>query len=155
MKWFLALAILVHSTAIAAAQTAPIVAAASDGNATTILTSQCLKCHGPVEPKGGLDLSRRAAALKGGKSGVVLVPGSLDESSLLDRIADGEMPPNSPLAVASLSLFPLRPTGRCLPRRMRFSSRRTALRSRSASTARGRRTMPCGLTRTGAAASTR
>ena len=98
MKWFLALASLVLSTATAAAQSAPVVAAARDGTATTILTNQCLKCHGAVEPKGGLDLSRRAAALKGGKSGVVLVPGSLDESLLLDKIAEGEMPPNSPLA---------------------------------------------------------
>ena len=98
MKWFLALASLILWPPIAAAQPTAGVAATGDGNATTILTSQCLKCHGPVEPKGGLDLSRRAAALKGGKSGVVLVPGSRDESLLLDKIAEGEMPPNSPLA---------------------------------------------------------
>ena len=43
--------------------------------ATAILTGHCLACHGPDQKKGGLDLSRRATALKGGKSGVVLVPG--------------------------------------------------------------------------------
>ena len=54
----------------------------------------------PINPKAALDLSRfrSAAQLKGGKSGVVLVPGSLDDSLLVDKIADGEMPPNSPLA---------------------------------------------------------
>src|SRR5262249_37371079 len=35
--------------------------------AATILITQCLTCHGPSQKKGGLDLSRRAAALKGGK----------------------------------------------------------------------------------------
>ena len=55
-------------------------------------------CHGPEQKKGGLDLSRRAAALKGGKSGVVLVPGSPAESTLVDRITDGEMPPKNALA---------------------------------------------------------
>jgi mono/diheme cytochrome c family protein len=97
LKWFLALASLVLGTAVALAQTAPVVAGGDDGKATTILTSQCLKCHGPDRPKGGLDLSRRATALKGGKSGVVLVPGSIDESVLVDKITEGEMPPNKPL----------------------------------------------------------
>ncbi len=102
MKWFLALALvsLPHfCPALGHAQTgSPLPAAGGDAKkATAILTRQCLKCHGPDHPKGGLDLSRRAAALKGGKSGVVLVPGSLDESLLLDKIAGGEMPPNNPL----------------------------------------------------------
>jgi mono/diheme cytochrome c family protein len=66
--------------------------------AAAILTAHCLICHGPDQKKGGLDLSRRAAALKGGKSGVVLVPGSPDESVLVDKITESEMPPKKPLA---------------------------------------------------------
>ena len=68
------------------------------GAAEAILSGQCLSCHGPEQKKGGLDLSRRAALLKGGKSGVVVVPGSPDESTLIDKIADGEMPPKAALA---------------------------------------------------------
>jgi mono/diheme cytochrome c family protein len=71
--------------------------------AATILTTQCLACHGPSQKKGGLDLSRRAAALKGGKTGVVLVPGSPDESVLIDKIADGEMPPQKGLAAEQIA----------------------------------------------------
>ena len=48
--------------------------------------------------KGGLDLSRRATALKGGKSGAAIVPGSPDDSLLVDKVADGEMPPKGALA---------------------------------------------------------
>ncbi len=61
------------------------------------MSGQCLRCHGPEQKKGGLDLSRRAALLKGGKSGVVVVPGSPEESTLVDKITDGEMPPKSAL----------------------------------------------------------
>jgi mono/diheme cytochrome c family protein len=73
--------------------------------AAAILTGHCLSCHGPEQKKGGLDLSRRENALKGGKSGVVLVPGSPDESALIDKITDGEMPPKKPLAPEQIELL--------------------------------------------------
>ena len=73
--------------------------------AAAILTGHCLSCHGPELMKGGLDLSRRANALKGGKSGVVLVPGSPDESALIDKITDGEMPPKKPLAAEQINVL--------------------------------------------------
>jgi len=66
--------------------------------ASTLLANRCVSCHGPEQKKGGLDLSRRATALKGGKSGIVIVPGSPDESVLVDKIAEGEMPPKGALA---------------------------------------------------------
>jgi mono/diheme cytochrome c family protein len=62
-----------------------------------ILVDQCVSCHGPAQKKGGLDLSRRATALKGGKSGAAIVPGSPNESLLVDKIAEGEMPPKGAL----------------------------------------------------------
>jgi len=37
--------------------------------ASTILAKQCVSCHGPEQKKGGLDLSRRATALKGARAG--------------------------------------------------------------------------------------
>jgi hypothetical protein len=65
---------------------------------STILVNYCVSCHGPTQKKGGLDLSNRATALRGGKSGVVIVPGLPDESPLFDKVAEGEMPPSGALA---------------------------------------------------------
>ena len=64
---------------------------------SAILVDQCVSCHGPMQKKGGLDLSRRATAVKGGKSGTAIVPGSADLSLLVDKVAEGEMPPKEAL----------------------------------------------------------
>jgi formylglycine-generating enzyme required for sulfatase activity/mono/diheme cytochrome c family protein len=47
-----------------------------------ILEQSCVKCHGTEKPKGKLNLTTRADALKGGDNGVVLVPGKASESKL-------------------------------------------------------------------------
>jgi mono/diheme cytochrome c family protein len=105
LKHFLSFVFLALSPGFALGQTAAAGQSPSQSSASAaaaILTNHCLKCHGPDQPKGGLDLSRRASALKGGKSGVVLVPNSPDESMLIDKIADGEMPPKTALAPAQV-----------------------------------------------------
>ena len=51
-----------------------------------ILQKSCLECHGPEKPKGGLRLDSKEATLKGGKNGVVLVPGQADKSEIYRRI---------------------------------------------------------------------
>lgn len=51
-----------------------------------ILEKSCLSCHGPEKQKAKLRLDTRAAALKGGEDGVVLVPGHADKSELYRRI---------------------------------------------------------------------
>ncbi len=59
-----------------------------------ILKAYCLDCHGGgSELKGKLDLRLARTARRGGKLGPALVPGKPDESVLLDRIREGEMPP--------------------------------------------------------------
>ena len=58
-----------------------------------ILMNRCLECHGAAEKQGGLDLSTRQGLLAGGEHGPVLVPGKPEESALLNRVLDGEMPP--------------------------------------------------------------
>ncbi len=63
-----------------------------------ILSKRCLECHSGPDPKGKLDLTTRAAALKGGKNGPALVPGNLDDSELWARVESGQMPPKKPLA---------------------------------------------------------
>jgi mono/diheme cytochrome c family protein len=76
---------------------APTATTIAEG-ATKVLAEQCVSCHGPVQKKGGLDLSRRGSALKGGESGVVIVPGAPDESLLVEKITNGEMPPKGGLS---------------------------------------------------------
>lgn len=59
-----------------------------------ILKAYCLDCHGGGEQvKGKLDLRLKRFAVRGGATGPALVPGQPDESELLARVRDGEMPP--------------------------------------------------------------
>jgi mono/diheme cytochrome c family protein len=51
-----------------------------------IFQQSCIKCHGPEKQKADLRLDSKAAALKGGKDGVVLIPGQADKSDLYHRI---------------------------------------------------------------------
>lgn len=57
-----------------------------------ILNPHCLQCHGGVHQKNNLDLRTLSSALKGGKSGSVIVPGKPDESLLWKKMASDEMP---------------------------------------------------------------
>jgi hypothetical protein len=59
-----------------------------------IFQAYCTECHGEMEkPKGGLDLRLRRLAVQGGKSGAAIVPGKPEDSFLLERVRDREMPP--------------------------------------------------------------
>ena len=59
-----------------------------------LLIRNCLRCHNASDPAGGLDLTDAHRARAGGESGTAaIVPGKPDESYLLDRVRDGEMPP--------------------------------------------------------------
>lgn len=63
-----------------------------------ILEQSCIKCHGTEKPKGRLNLTTRADALKGGDDGTSLVPGKPAESPLytttiLPADHDDVMPP--------------------------------------------------------------
>lgn len=52
-----------------------------------IFQDSCIKCHGPEKQKGDLRLDSKAIAMKGGKDGVVIVPGQADKSDLYRRIS--------------------------------------------------------------------
>ncbi|HLX63012.1 MAG TPA: DUF1549 domain-containing protein [Planctomycetota bacterium] len=64
------------------------------------LAQNCYNCHSAraTKLKGALALDTRASALKGGKSGVAIVPGKPDESPLMKAIRradpDSAMPPD-------------------------------------------------------------
>ncbi|MDZ7647673.1 MAG: c-type cytochrome domain-containing protein [Cytophagales bacterium] len=63
-----------------------------------ILQNKCYTCHGTSKQKGKLRLDLPEHIAKGGKSGVVLVAGQVDESEMIDRLLlpmndDDHMPP--------------------------------------------------------------
>lgn len=64
---------------------------------------QCVKCHGPIQQKGGLELDTPEMIGKGGDDGVVVVPGHPEKSSLFLHLAadaDPHMPPKKQLTEA-------------------------------------------------------
>ncbi len=58
-----------------------------------LLKARCIKCHAPLKPKGKLNLSSPRSLVRGGESGPAVVPGSLEESVLWEKVASDEMPP--------------------------------------------------------------
>ena len=73
-----------------------------------ILDVHCVKCHGPIERKGGLDLDTPEAVLKGGDEGPVVVPGQPAKSRLYSYLApdaDPHMPPKKQLGDADRDLI--------------------------------------------------
>jgi len=62
-----------------------------------LLAQRCFQCHGNKKHEGGLRLDLRSAALRGGDSGKIILPGKSTESDLLKRVrssdADEQMPP--------------------------------------------------------------
>ncbi len=62
-----------------------------------ILDASCLKCHGPEKPKSRFRVDDRAELLKGGETGVAVVPGQSAKSPLIQYVArlvpEMEMPP--------------------------------------------------------------
>ena len=74
-----------------------------------LLAQHCTLCHGPALQQNGLRLDRREDALRGGKSGPAIAPGSSARSLLMKRLAglDGlqRMPPGRPLPREHVELF--------------------------------------------------
>jgi Protein of unknown function (DUF1553)/Protein of unknown function (DUF1549)/Planctomycete cytochrome C len=67
--------------------------ASPDESVSVLVARHCLECHSGAGRKGGLDLTRRETALKGGENGPALEAGHPDRSLLLERVEKGEMPP--------------------------------------------------------------
>lgn len=66
-----------------------------------ILRQSCVDCHGPLLQMAGLRLDQRQLALEGGDSGESIVPGSSEQSLLVQRLTDRKqgilMPPSFPV----------------------------------------------------------
>ena len=76
-------------------------AALWSGKVQPLFDVQCVKCHGPIEQKSGLELDTPEAVLKGGDEGAVVVPGHPEKSRLYQYLAadsDPHMPPKKQLS---------------------------------------------------------
>jgi hypothetical protein len=60
-----------------------------------ILVENCAKCHLDMNHKGGLSLQTKESTLKGGRDGVVVVPGD-PANSMLVKLIRHEGPPDDP-----------------------------------------------------------
>ena len=61
-----------------------------------IFREHCFDCHGATNDfEGGLDLRQVRRQISGGDSGPAIVPGDAEDSFLIQRIQDHEMPPGS------------------------------------------------------------
>jgi cytochrome c len=60
-----------------------------------ILQTNCGKCHLDMNHKGGLAMDTKASMMKGGRDGVVIVPGD-PASSVLVKLIRHEGPPDDP-----------------------------------------------------------
>ena len=74
----------------------PAAAGVFDAEVAPILARHCLECHGRSFQEGKLALFTEDAALAGGKSGPVIVPGKPEESLLWEHVDSGEMPKDRP-----------------------------------------------------------
>jgi mono/diheme cytochrome c family protein len=68
-----------------------------------IFKASCFPCHGPERRQGGLRLSNREEAFKGGISGRVIIPGDAENSLLVKRISSDEEGPRMPKGMTALS----------------------------------------------------
>ncbi len=64
-----------------------------DEHVLPILQKACVRCHGDKQLKGELDLRTPQAMLRGGNGGPAIKPNDAGESSLIEMIKSGEMPP--------------------------------------------------------------
>tara|TARA_R110002095_G_scaffold200403_1_gene180626 strand:+ start:5052 stop:7445 length:2394 start_codon:yes stop_codon:yes gene_type:complete len=65
-----------------------------------VLQQHCAKCHTGDKKKGGLVMNTRAELLAGGESGVVVVPGNVEKSRMIELLESSDdsdrMPPEGP-----------------------------------------------------------
>src|SRR5262245_1367531 len=58
-----------------------------------VLAKRCAGCHNNSEARGDLKIITREGLLRGGSGGPAVVPGKPEQSAVLRRVLDGEMPP--------------------------------------------------------------
>ncbi|MBM4067927.1 MAG: DUF1553 domain-containing protein [Planctomycetes bacterium] len=76
--------------------TAEQCAALYDREVRPLLASRCVRCHGSKRRAGGLRVDSIAAMREGGDSGPAIVPRNIEQSPLLSRVAEHDMPRGAP-----------------------------------------------------------
>ena len=73
------------------------------GGVAPLLRQRCLSCHDGAKKRGGLDLSTRAGALRGGDTGPAVTPGDAAKSKLLEMVGGPtpRMPKQGPKLTAA------------------------------------------------------
>ena len=100
---FVVVAIGVAAPAVAVGSALPKVSASDGANTPAfytekvrpILMTNCGKCHFNMNHKGGLAMDTKASFMKGGRDGVVVVPGDPNDSMLL-KLVKHQGPPEDP-----------------------------------------------------------
>src|SRR3954464_9779760 len=98
-SWPVLLSLVVSISSITAAEPTPPERDFFENKIRPILTKECYKCHSQQSEKvkGGLLLDTREGLLKGGESGLAIVPGDPEKSLLIKAIRytdpDLQMPP--------------------------------------------------------------
>ena len=90
----------------AAGQPTPAAAEFFEKSVRPVLVERCLACHSAKAAKGGLRLDSRAALLRGGEGGAVVVPGKPEASRLIQavrRTGELAMPPKGELPAAEVA----------------------------------------------------
>jgi cytochrome b subunit of formate dehydrogenase len=70
----------------------PITALTWEGGIATLVQSKCVACHNSSSKIGGLDLSDYQTTLLGGNSGPAVIPGDLENSTIIVVQASGDHP---------------------------------------------------------------
>ena len=83
----------------------PALAKVTQHDVIPIMLRRCTACHGLHVRLGGLDLRTKVSMLRGGKSGPAVVSGKPEESLLVKRIRDGQMPPRNQLIEAGVKVI--------------------------------------------------
>src|SRR5712692_6501457 len=81
----------------------------SNRDVKPVLQANCYSCHGRSQQLSGLRLDIKVPALRGGDSGVVIIPGNSAQSKLIRRLAGPElglqMPPTGPLSAEEIGVL--------------------------------------------------
>ena len=62
----------------------------------SVLANQCLECHDSATKEGGLDLSKKTTAFKGGESGIAIVANRPEQSPIWQQVETDDMPADRP-----------------------------------------------------------